>query len=180
MSEPWTIRPQRDEYGDYFGGYVAAVPEGDILETLEREGERAIELLRSLPSTRADFAYAPGKWTIREVVAHVSDGERVFAYRALRFGRADATPLASFDQDAWLPHAHAADRRWHDLVDELRTVRAATLHLLRSFDRDDWLRRGVASGVTISVRALAWVIAGHELHHRRILRERYGLAETQP
>lgn len=175
MNAPWTERPARDEYGDYYTGYVGTAPDGDILETLEREGERAVALLRELPPERSRHAYAPGKWTVRDLVAHVSDAERVFAYRALRFGRADPTPLASFDQEVWWPHAHADKRRWTDLVDEFRTVRAATLHLFRSFEPEDWLRRGTASGVGVSVRALAWIAAGHELHHRRVLREKYGI-----
>jgi uncharacterized damage-inducible protein DinB len=175
MNAPWTERPARDEYADFYSGYVGAAPDGDILETLEREGERAVALLRELPAERSRHAYAPGKWTVRELIAHVSDAERVFSYRALRFGRADPTPLASFDQEVWWPHAHADKRRWTDLVDEFRTVRAATLHLFRSFEPEDWLRRGTASGVGVSVRALAWITAGHELHHRRVLREKYGV-----
>jgi hypothetical protein len=175
MSEPWAVRPGRDEYGEFHAGYVGEVPDGDVLETLEREGELAITLLRSVGPDAAGHAYAPGKWTVRDIVAHVADSERVFSYRALRFGRSDPTPLASFDQELWLPHAHAAKRRWTDLVDELRVVRAASLHLFRSFEREDWLRRGTASGVVVTVRALAWTVAGHELHHRRVLRERYGI-----
>lgn len=176
MNAPWAERPASDEYGDYYTGYIGTAPDGDILETLEREGERAVALLRELPPERSRHAYAPGKWTVRDLVAHVSDAERVFSYRALRFGRADPTPLASFDQEVWWPHAHADKRRWTDLVDEFRTVRAATLHLFRSFEPEDWLRRGTASGVGVSVRALAWIVAGHELHHRRVLREKYGIA----
>ena len=175
MSEPWTVRPGGDEYAEFYSGYVGEVPEGDVLETLEREGEAAIALLRSIDPERSRHSYAPGKWMVRELVAHVSDAERVFSYRALRFGRADPTPLASFDQELWHPHSHAATRRWSDLVDELRVVRAATLHLFRSFEPEDWLRRGTASGVELTVRALAWIVAGHELHHRRVLRERYGI-----
>jgi len=169
-------RPARSEYAEFYAGYVGAVPDGDIVATLEREGARAVATLRALPPGRADFAYAPEKWTIREVVAHVSDAERVFAYRALRFGRADPTPLASFDQDLWLPHAHAAERSWPGLIDELAVVRAASLALFRSFAPVDWERTGVASGASVSVRALAWILAGHEIHHRRVLAERYGVA----
>lgn len=169
-------RPAPADCSPYLAGYVAAAPDGDILATLEREGARAVALFRSLPGERADFAYAPGKWTIREVVAHISDCERVFAYRALRFGRADATPLPSFDQDAWMPHAHAGARPWTELIDELAAVRAASLHLFRSFAPEDWERSGIASDAPLTVRAVAWVVAGHELHHRRVLGERYGIA----
>lgn len=169
------VRPARSEYADSHAGYVAAAPDGDILATLEREGARAVALYRALPPGRADFAYAPGKWTIREVLAHVSDSERVFAYRALRFGRADPTPLAGFDQELWLPHAHAGRRSWESLIDELATVRAASLALFCSFEPEDWTRSGVANAAAVTVRALAWIVAGHELHHRRILAERYGV-----
>lgn len=172
----WRQRPERSEYGDFHVGYVGCVPDGDVLETLEHEGERAIAMLRAIPHERASHRYEPGKWTIREVVAHLADSERVFTYRALRFGRSDATPLAGFDQELWLPHAHAEERRLTDLIDELRVVRAASLHLFRSFAPEDWARRGTASGVEITVRALAWVVAGHELHHRKVLIERYGVA----
>jgi hypothetical protein len=175
MDAPWMVRPDRDEYAEYFGRYIDLVPDGDVLETLERDGERLVSILRELPAAKSKHAYEPGKWTVRDVVAHVSDSERVFTYRALRFGRSDPTPLASFDQEIFRPHAHADRRRWTDLIDEFRTVRAASLHLFRSFDAGDWLRRGIASEKEISARALAWVTAGHELHHRRILRERYGV-----
>jgi uncharacterized damage-inducible protein DinB len=168
-------RPDRSEYADFYAGYVAAVPDGDLLATLEREGRVTVAALAALPAERADFAYAPGKWTIREVVAHVSDAERVFSYRALRFGRNDPTPLPSFDQEHWTPYSHAATREWRALLDELATVRAASLHLFRSFEAEDWDRRGIASGVPVTVRALAWIVAGHQLHHRRVLVERYGL-----
>jgi hypothetical protein len=133
-------------------------------------------MLRALPPRLVHHAYAPGKWTVAGVVAHVADSERVFAYRALRFGRGDATPLANFDQEIVAPNSHADTRAWRDLVDELETVRAASLHLFRSFAPEDWRRRGVASGAPMSVLSLAWVVAGHELHHRRVLIERYGVA----
>lgn len=169
-------RPSRSEYAEFYSGYVGAAPDGDILETLEREGERALSFFRAVPAERTRFAYAPGKWTVSQVLAHLSDAERVFSYRALRFGRGDETPLPGFDQEVIAPHSHANERRWEDLLDEFRGVRAGSLHLFRSFDAADWRRTGVASGHPISVRALAWIVAGHELHHRRVLVERYGLA----
>ena len=169
-------RPDPSEYADPYAGYVAAVPDGDVLATLEREGLRALSFLRAVPAARADHAYAPGKWTVREVVAHVSDAERVFAYRALAFGRGDGGPLPGFDQEAWLPGSRARERRWEDLLDEFRVVRGATIHLFRSFGAAAWGATGVASGFPVTVRALAWIAAGHELHHRRILTERYGLS----
>lgn len=171
-----TERPSRAEFAEFYAGYVAAAPAGDILATLEREGERALAFYRAVPPGKVHAAYAPGKWTVAEVLSHVSDGERVFSYRALRFGRGDATPLPGFDQEVWVPRSHANRRSWSDLLDELHVVRASSLHVFRSFAPEDWARLGEASGASVSVRALAWVVAGHELHHRRVLIERYGLA----
>lgn len=169
------VRPRLPEFDESYLGYVGCVPDGDVRATLEREGERALSFYRQVPAELAGSSYAPGKWTVREVLAHVTDAERVFSYRALRFGRGDATPLAGFDQETWTPASHANARPWEDLLDEFRVVRAATLHLVRSFAAEDWARSGTASGWPVTVRALAWIVAGHELHHRRVLVERYGL-----
>jgi hypothetical protein len=166
-------RPDPSEYAPYYAGYIAAVPDGELLGTLERQLEDTTGSLAGLPESRGNFAYAPGKWSIKEVLCHVADAERVFAYRVLRFARGDVTPLASFDENVWAPHSGARDRTLADLIEELRAVRAATLALLRHLPPEAPLRRGTASGKDISVRALAWIITGHERHHLRILRERY-------
>ncbi|MCA9604127.1 MAG: DinB family protein [Holophagales bacterium] len=169
-------RPDSSEHDPYFALYVAAAPDGDIVETLEREGRELVEALAALPPDAALAAYAPDKWTVADTVLHLADAERVFAYRALRIGRGDPTPLPGFDQEPWAATGHASSRSFAVLLDELAAVRAASLHLFRAFEPEDWSRRGEASGAPISVRALAWIVAGHEQHHRRILRERYGLA----
>jgi hypothetical protein len=166
-------RPGADEHGEFHVDYIAEVPDGDIRETLAESSRAMREFYGAIPEGRGGHAYAPGKWTVREIVGHVADSERVFSYRALRFGRGDATPLPGFDQEIYVPNSNAARRTWSDLLDDLFTVRQATLHLFRSFEAADWERRGEASGVAVSVRALAWILVGHELHHRRILRERY-------
>jgi uncharacterized damage-inducible protein DinB len=176
MSFDFAGRPATGEYGDFHTGYIAAVPAGDIRETLARESAAAAAFYAAISAERADHAYAPGKWTVREVVAHLADSERVFAYRALRFGRGDQTPLAGFDQDQWVPRCHAGTRPWPELLADFAAVRAASLQLFRSFTEADWARRGEASGVAVSVRTLAFVVVGHELHHRRILVERYGIS----
>jgi hypothetical protein len=168
-------RPAPDEHGEFHIGYIAEVPDGDIRETLAETSRTMREFYGAIPEARGSYAYAPGKWTVREVVGHVADSERVFSYRALRFGRGDATPLPSYDQEIYVPNSNVARRPWSELLDDLFTVRAATLNLSRSFEAADWARRGEASGVVVTVRALAWILVGHELHHRRILRERYGL-----
>jgi hypothetical protein len=167
-------RPAPDEYAAYYAGYVARVPAGDIVAILETQIERTRALLASVPETMADHAYAPGKWTIREVIGHLSDAERVFAYRALRFGRGDTTELAGFDENAYVPAGGFGGRSLASLIDELVAVRKASVALFRGLPAGAWLRRGVASGHVVTVRALAWIMAGHELHHRAILEERYG------
>ncbi|HEV8613315.1 MAG TPA: DinB family protein [Gemmatimonadales bacterium] len=173
MSPARYDRPDPSEYADFYAAYIAAVPEGDLLKLLETQLEETSTLLSGLPEFRANQAYAPGKWTVKEVLGHVSDAERVFAHRALRFARGDATPLPSFDEKTWVPNSGANARTLPDLLEEQRTVREATLALLRHLPADAPTRRGMASGREISVRALAWIIAGHERHHLRILRERY-------
>ena len=170
---PGTLRPTAEEHAPFYAAYVARVPEGDLVEILERQIEETIRPLASLTEGDAGFAYAPGKWTVREVVGHVIDAERVFAYRALRFARGDATPLPGFDEQEWARASNADDRPLADLLAELRTVRAATVALLRPLPPEAWLRRGEANGIRCTVRALATIIAGHELHHRAVLEERY-------
>jgi hypothetical protein len=170
---PQFDRPDPGEHDEYYARYIATVPDGDLLSMLEAQGRETAGVLRGVPEARGDFAYAPGKWTLKEVVGHVSDTERVFSYRALRIARGDETPLASFDQNAWTPQSGARARTLADLVDELEAVRRATLALLAHLPAQAPLRRGTASGKGITVRALAWIIAGHERHHLGIIRERY-------
>lgn len=170
-----TTRPASDEYGEFHAGYIAAVPDGDIRETLTEASRTLRDFYGRIAEAKADHAYAPGKWTVRELVAHVADSERIFACRALRFGRGDATPLPGFDQEVLAPNANALTRPWSELLDDLFTVRQSTLNLFRSFRPVDWERRGEASGTIVTVRAQAWILVGHELHHRKVLRERYGL-----
>ena len=173
MSSGWTVPPGADECAEYYRGYVARVPAGDIRTTLALNLEQTLRLLQEIPAEREGFAYAPGKWTIREVVGHLIDSERVFAYRALRFGRGDSTPLAGFEQNHYVRHGGSENRTLADLAAELAHLRRANLFLLQSFTTDSLNRSGVASGFPITVRALLWVIAGHELHHTDVLRERY-------
>ncbi len=132
-------------------------------------------MIEGLTEERAHFRYAPGKWSVKQVVNHITDAERVFAYRALRVGRGDATPLASFDEDAFAEKSGADRRTIAHLAGELRSVRASTIALLESFDDEAIGRRGTAAENPVSVRALAWIIAGHELHHAKGLRQNYGL-----
>jgi uncharacterized damage-inducible protein DinB len=166
-------RPRAAEYAQYYDRYVSLVPEGDVVATLERQIGETLALLRSLPEERAGHRYAEGKWSIRELVGHINDAERIFAYRALRIARGDATPLAGFDQDTYVPAGNFDARTLADLVDELEAIRRSTLALLRPLSDEAWDRSGVASESPVTVRALAYIIAGHERAHMGVLRERY-------
>jgi hypothetical protein len=166
-------RPDPSEFAPFYAGYVAGIPDGDLLVTLEAQIGEYFQSLNPLTDARANATYAPGKWTIKELLLHVIDAERVFSYRAMRIARGDQTPLPGFDEKVWVPNSGAGERTLADLLGELRAVRAATLALLRHLPADATGRRGTASGVEVTVRALAWIIAGHALHHLRILRERY-------
>lgn len=168
-----TVRPGADEYKAFYHGYIARVGDGEITGLLARQIGGTLELLRGIPEGRGSHRYAPDKWTIRETIAHMIDTERVFAYRALRVARGDATPLPGFDQDDYVPTSGAERRTIRDLADEFAHVRQATVDLFTHFDDEAMARRGTASNSTITPRALAYIIAGHELHHAAILREKY-------
>ncbi len=166
-------RPAPTEYGAFYAGYIQGVPDGDLLVFLRAQMRDTRAFLESIPGSKGDFAYAQGKWSVKEVVGHVSDTERVMSYRALRIARGDETPLPGFDENAFARVSGAARRTVTDLSGEFAHVRQATLDLLTNLDADAFARLGTASGHAISVRALAYIIAGHEVHHLRVLRERY-------
>ena len=169
-----TTRPSTDEFAAAYAGYIARVADDeDILTALTLQLDEVAARLGGIPERLGDHRYAPGKWTIKEVVGHLSDSERVFAYRALRFARGDATPLPSFDENRYVPAMEAGRLALADLVDEWGQVRRASLALFRHLPADAWERRGPASGQPVSVRALAYVIAGHVRHHLGVLEERY-------
>lgn len=168
-------RPAADEHIEYYGRYIANAPGDDALEALRLTGESMLGLVKGVSDSQALHRYAPDKWSVKEVLNHVTDGERVFSYRALRFARADRTPLPGFDENAWAPVANSDRRPLAEIAGEFRAVRAASVALFGSLDGDAILRRGEANQCAISVRALAWAIAGHSRHHETILRERYGI-----
>ena len=167
------IKPAPGDYAPYSEQYISLVTGDDILETLKTQLKQTSTLFSGRSERDGNFRYAPDKWTVKEVLGHVADAERIFAYRALRFARADQTPLAGFEQDDYVRSARFAARKLAEVVDEYADVRQASLALFRSFDEEAWLRRGVANGNPATVLALAYLIAGHELHHRKILEERY-------
>lgn len=166
-------RPQPGEYAPYYDRYISLVQGDDILNTLDQQRRDTMLLLSCRDEEDGDFRYAPEKWSAKEVLGHVCDTERVFAYRALRIARADATPLEGFEQDDYVRNGPFANRPLSDLVEDFIAVRRATLSLLRDLDEAAWMRRGIANKNEVTVRALAYTIAGHELHHRRILEEKY-------
>jgi hypothetical protein len=173
MSSITIGRPVAGEYAPYHGGYVNEVPDGDVLALLERQARETIALLRGVGEQKAGHRYAAGKWSIREVIGHLVDAERVFTYRALTFARGDTTALPGFDENGWAAASNADTRTLASLIDEFSAVRAATLALFRGFGDAELARRGTASGHPVTVRGLLYVTTGHERHHVRILRERY-------
>jgi len=167
-----SARPESGEYAPYYERYVSLVPDGDILATLDRQSRDTVALLGPHHAD-GDFRYAAGKWSMKEALGHVIDTERVFSYRGLRIARNDRTPLAGFEQDDYVKYGPFGQCTLAALLEEFTSVRQATLSLFRALDEAAWTRRGVASNNEVTVRALAYIIAGHELHHRRIFREKY-------
>jgi len=166
-------RPDHSEAAEYYFTYMDQVPDGDICDFLEAQLPETLALLRGISEERSRFRYAPEKWSVREVLSHVNDAERLFVFRAFWFARGFDTPLPSFDQDVAVTTAGADARSWNSHMDEFAAIRAATVAFFRSIPDDAWPRRGVASDNPFTVRALAWIAAGHVTHHARVLRERY-------
>ena len=166
-------RAENTEYAPYYQTYVSRVPDGDIVSILDDQMHATAELLGGLNESQGDYRYAEGKWSIKEMISHVCDAERVFCYRALRFSRGDETPLSSFDQSTWVPQSGANHRTLRDIADEFRAVRLATIAFARSLTEEQVMRSGTASGYHVTVRGLLYIIAGHEAHHLAILRDKY-------
>lgn len=173
MTAAITKRPESSEYPPYTEGYISRVPDGDIVATLGKQLEDTLALINSIPEARGEWRYAEGKWSVKELIGHVIDGERIFAYRALRFARGDQTPLSGFEQDDYVRGAAFDKLSLGDLAQEYEYVRRATMSLFKNLDEEAWGRRGSANQNAVSVRALAFMIAGHERHHVEILRTRY-------
>lgn len=166
-------KPAAEEFNPYYGGYIAQVTEPDLLEVLALQPDEVATVFGSLDEGRGLFAYAEGKWTIKELLSHIIDGERHFAHRVHRISRGDMTPIEGFEQDGYIATSHANQRTFEDLVGEFTELRHANIRLLQTLSATDWKRMGTASGFPVSVRALGFIMAGHVRHHVAIVRERY-------
>ena len=165
---------QSDEYASFYANYINQVSEEyTLVEELEISVHRLVKFVQDIPLDKFDYRYAEGKWTIKDILLHLIDAERIFAYRALRFARNDKTALASFDENTYVDEANANKRSIQDLLSEMLVVRQATLSLFKSFSEEQLLRKGIASNNPMSVRALGFIIIGHQNHHQRIFLERY-------
>lgn len=166
-------RPEPGEYADYAQSDIDAVEGEDAVEALIRQGRETVALFQELGEANGNLSYAPGKWSVKQVLGHLADDERIFAYRALCVARGDSRPLPGFDENDYAAAAGFENRSLADLLADFEAVRHASVTLFRGLDREAWLRRGTVNGYSASPRGLAFHIAGHELHHLRILRERY-------
>ena len=181
MSDPSAVlpcalaiaRPEPDEYAPYHGRYISLIQGNDIIGTLESQRRQMMLLLCGRDEADGDLRYAPGKWTVKQVLGHVCDTERIFAYRMLRIARGDRTPIEGFEQDDYVRNGPFGASPLPEIIDDYLAVRRATLTLLRNLEPQAWMRRGIANKCEISVRAIAYLAAGHELHHRRILEQTY-------
>jgi hypothetical protein len=168
-----TTVPDRSEAAKYYFTYIDQVAGGDICATIEAQSAETLALLQGISDEASLRRYAPEKWSIRQVVSHINDAERVFVFRAFWFARGFDTPLPSFDQDVAVSAARAEERPWRSHIDEFRALRASTVTFFRSLPDDAWMLRGIASGKPFTVRALAYIVAGHVTHHTKLLRTRY-------
>ena len=173
MPSSYSDAPGAGEHAPYYARYTALVPPGDIIATLERQSEETARFLAGLTPDQAAHRYAPGKWSIKEIIGHLTDAERIFAHRALRYACGDATPLPGFDETVYTPAGEFDDRTLEDVAADLRAARASTVALFHGLPAHAMTRAGTASDAHVTVRALAWITAGHELHHLNVIRERY-------
>ena len=168
-----SLRPQPGDNAPYYDRYISLVPGNDILAAFDEQRRETLLLLSGRTEADGDFRYALEKWSLKEVLGHVNDTERIMSYRALRISRGDQTPIEGFEQDDYVHNGPFARRPLSDLVEDYIAVRRATVSLFRNLDEAAWTRRGKAADNEVTVRALAYIIAGHELHHRRIIEEKY-------
>jgi len=173
MSNLVVSRPDASEYAPYYDMYISLVKEGDIIRTLSDQLGSALTLLNGISEEKASYRYAPDKWSIKQIVGHMTDAERIMSYRALRIARNDKTPIEGFEQDDYVKYASFDDCALADLVEEFKLLRQANLLLYRQLKEEAWYRMGTANDVEVSVRAIVYVIAGHVTHHMEILKSQY-------
>ena len=166
-------RPETTEYAEFYAGYVLKVPETDIVRVLGSQPDEMRQTLAGITDERGGSTYAEGKWTIKELLGHLNDGERVFSYRAFRISRGDSTPLPGFEQDLYVANGRANERPIAELLDEFDLLRRGTMLIFGRLQDDDWLRSGTASDAHVTVRGLAYILAGHVRHHMGVLKDRY-------
>jgi len=166
-------RPDASEFAPYYNTYVSLIENKDVLDVLDAQPQKIRSLIGKIPEERGNFAYSEGKWTIKELLSHVIDGERIFAYRVLRISRGDQTPIEGFEQDDYIELSNAANRRIAEMIEEFELQRRSNMLMLRSLPAAAHVRLGWASGHQVSVRALTYIMAGHVIHHLNILRDRY-------
>ncbi len=166
-------RPETPEFDPYYSTYISLVEGNNVLPVLEAHGSEMRSQFSGVPEEKGTFAYAPGKWTVKEVLSHLIDGERIFAYRILRISRGDVTPIEGFEQDGYIENSNANNRPFAELIEEFDLQRRSNLLLLNNLSDEASRRMGTASGLPVSARALTYIMAGHVTHHMRILNERY-------
>jgi hypothetical protein len=173
MQSPFMITRKDVSVPPFYQGYLNAVTEDDLMDALTKNTRQFRKFLKSIPGKKINYAYAEGKWTVKELLQHIVDAERVFVYRALSFARKDTANLPSFDENVWAITARAPKRKWNDLVDEFKALRAANISFFASLDEEQLQQTGTANNNIMSVVGLGFVCAGHVAHHMRIIRERY-------
>lgn len=168
-----TIRPKQDEYNPFYEAYIGIVPEGEVGDMLRDAEAKTLELFAGLTEEQANYRYAPGKWSLKEVLGHINDNERVMAYRLLRIARGDQTPLPGYDQDVLVANAGFAERSLASLVAEYQTIRQSTLPLVDNLTAEAWAQMGNMSDHPVSARAIGYILVGHERHHIEVIKQRY-------
>jgi hypothetical protein len=166
-------KPGNTEYPSYYHTYIGKVPYNDLIIALKTSGSEFADFIRSVPADKLSYRYADGKWTIKEIIGHIIDAERVFTYRAMRFSRNDKTALPGFDENIYVPESRASERTITELIEEYEAVRASSIAFFTSITPQMAERTGICNGNEISVRAFGFIIPGHEIHHMQVIKERY-------
>lgn len=173
MEKNYYAQPHKGEYSAYYATYIQLVKENNLLDALKNGLEHSVDFLDSLPADVWSYRYAPGKWTVKDILGHLIDAERIFMYRALTFARADRQLLPGFDENSYVQQAYADLRAVNDLMEEYILVRKSSVMMLKGLPPENLLMMGTANAQPVSVRAIAYIVAGHEMHHLRVIKERY-------